>query len=62
MKHIVNRHSLGNIEIDKDSLADITELIRISPTASRVLFVISNFADSTNSLISKVKTIAKVLG
>ena len=62
MKHIVNRHSLGNIEIDKDSLADITELIRISPTASRVLFVISNFADSTNSLISNVKTIAKVLG
>lgn len=60
MKHISNPHNVGNIEIAKYSLADISELIRESPISARVLFCIANNADSNNELITDIKTLSKI--
>lgn len=62
MKHIKNNNVNGDIKIDKSSLGDIIELIRISPTSSRVLFTLANYCNKSNILISNVKTLSIILG
>ena len=62
MKHIMNKHNVGNIAIDKCSLGDLAELIRISPTSARLLLCLANNADSDNELITDLSTLKKLLG
>lgn len=62
MKHVVNKHNVGNIAIDKCSLGDLAELIRISPTSARLLLCLANNADSDNELITDFSTLKKLLG
>lgn len=63
MKHIPI-HNLSNkkIEIDSQSLADISELIRESDIAARILFLLSAYIDKNNSLITNINTISKMIG
>lgn len=61
-KHIKNSNKDGSIEINKSSLGDIVELIRVSPTSARVLYTLANYADKDNSLISNINTLSLVLG
>lgn len=62
MKHVMNKHNVGNIAIDKCSLGDLAELIRISPTSARLLLCLANNADSDNELITDMNTLHKLLG
>lgn len=62
MNHISNPNNIGNIKINKSSLADISELIRESALSTRVLFCIASNADSSNELITDVKTLSKIIG
>lgn len=62
MKHIVNKYKNGTLLFKKDSLADITELTRISPTATRILFLLANYCDKNNSIITDPKTLSKLIG
>lgn len=60
-RHIATKNVDGTVTIDKKSIADICELTRRSPTASRVFFFLLAYADNNNTLISNIKTIGKAL-
>ena len=62
MKHLPVYNIQGKLELDKQSLADISELIRESDIAARLLFLISAYADKNNQLITNTKTISVLLG
>lgn len=61
MKHIRISDMQGKIKIDKQSLADLVELIRVSPISARILLVLSAYVDKKNRLITTPKTISKML-
>lgn len=61
-KHIPLKHLDGSIFINKCMLADVADLIRTSPTAARVLILFLAYADDMNSIITDVKSVAKLLG
>lgn len=61
-KHINSKNLKGIVTLNKNILADLADLIRLSPTASRLLFLIIAYADSNNSLISTTTTLGKMLG
>jgi DNA-binding Lrp family transcriptional regulator len=60
-RHIATKNVDGTVTIDKKSIADICELTRRSPTASRVFFFLLAYAANNNTLISNIKTIGKAL-
>ena len=61
MKHIHVNDLQGKIKIEKESVADLIELIRVSPVAMRILLLLSVYVDKTNSLITTVKTLNYML-
>lgn len=61
MKHIYNRAVRGYVQMDKGSFGDLAELARLSADYVRVLFCIYQYADSENTLICDISTIAKIL-
>lgn len=61
-KHIVSKNLTGGIIINKNILADIADLVRLSPTSCRILLLLLAHADSNNSVITDVNTISKLLG
>lgn len=61
-KHIPQKHSTGNIFMNKTYMADFADLIRTSPSSARVLIMLATYADNNNSVISDLSTIAKLLG
>ena len=61
-KHISSKNLNGSVKFNKNMLADIADLIRLSPTSCRVLLLLIAHADDNNSIITDVKTISKLLG
>lgn len=61
-KHIVSKNLQGSLTCNKNSLADLADLIRISPISSRVFLLLAAYADDTNAIITDINTIAKMLG
>lgn len=61
-KHINSKHLNGTVSLNKNTLADIADLIRISPVACRTFLLIIAYSDDSNSVITDVATIAKMLG
>ena len=61
-KHIYNKNIKGILTLNKSCLADIADLIRTSPTSSRVLLLFMAYADDSNSVITDVKTVCAMLG
>ena len=51
----------GKIKLDKQSLADFIELIRISPVSARILLVLTAYVDKHNKVITTLKTISQML-
>ena len=62
MYHIPNRHTCGLVQIQKSTMGDIMELIRLRPNAARTLLCILNYADRDNELICDLKTLGHSLG
>ena len=52
----------GEVKINKSCMADLTDMIRISPNASRVLMFLFAHIDNKNSLITNLLTVSKMLG
>lgn len=52
----------GKINFNKKYIANYIDLIRISPTTSRILFLISSYANRNNTVITDCHTIKKLLG
>ena len=61
-KHIPSKNLTGNVTINKNIMADLSDLIRLSPTACRILLLFIAYADDSNSVITTTKTISKMLG
>ena len=61
-KHIASKKLTGEISLNKNIMADLADLIRLSPTASRILLLFMAYADSENSVITDITTISKLLG
>ena len=61
-KHISGKNLVGEVTINKNILPDIADLIRLSPTSCRILLLFIAYADDTNSVITDVNTISKLLG
>ena len=61
MKHIDIKNMQGKIKINKQSLADLIELIRISPISARILLVLSAYIDKKNRIVTTVKTLSHIL-
>lgn len=61
MKHIYNKEIMGYVQMDKGSFGDLAELARLSADYIRVLFCIYQYADSNNTMICDMSTIAKIL-
>ena len=61
-KHIANKDVTGAILVNKNILADLADLIRLSPTSCRVLLMFMAYADDSNSVITDIRTIAQLLG
>ena len=61
-KHIPQKHLFGSVFLNKKVMADFADLIRCSPSAARVLILFMAYADDRNSIITDVKTVAKLLG
>ena len=61
-KHIVNKGMKGAIQLNKEILADLADLIRLSPTSCRTLLLLMAYADKNNSIITNINTISKLLG
>lgn len=60
-KHLVSNVKGENI-INKESLADIVELIRTSPTSSRLFFLLAAYSNNDNYIITNIATLSKMLG
>lgn len=61
-KHIFNKHLKGELKLNKSMILDIAELIRLSPTAARILFLLASYADNKNTIITTPYTIGQLLG
>lgn len=61
MRHIKVKDLEGKLKINKECIADIIELIRISPIASRILLVLAVHVDKHNRIITTPKTLADIL-
>ena len=61
-KHLPVKHASGNIVFDKRMLADMADLVRTSPVAFRTLMLFMTYANNDNSVITDVKSIARMLG
>ena len=61
-KHIYIKNLQGTVSLNKDVLVDLSELVRISPLSSRLLFFIMGYADDNNEIITNIKTLARYLG
>lgn len=61
-KHIASKNIQGQLTFNKNFLGDLADLVRLSPTSSRVLLLLMAYADDENSIITDVKTIAVMLG
>lgn len=61
-KHVYIKNLQGSVSLNKDILVDLSELVRISPISSRLLFFIMGYADDNNEIITNVKTLAKYFG
>jgi len=61
-KHIANKKLEGKVEFNKNILADISDLVRLSPISFRVLLLLIAYADKNNSIITDIKTISEMLG
>ena len=61
-KHLPVKHAVGNVVIDKKFLADLADLVRTSPVACRTLILFMTYANNDNSVITDVRSIAKMLG
>lgn len=61
-KHIASKNLSGSVTFNKNMLADIAELVRLSPTACRILLLFIAYADDSNSIITDVKTISNMIG
>lgn len=51
----------GKIKLDKQSLADFIELIRISPVSARILLALTAYVDKHNKVITTIKTLSQML-
>ena len=60
-KHIKSKNLNGSVEINKNIMADMADMIRVSPIASRILFLLIAYADDNNFVITNIKTIGKLL-
>lgn len=61
-KHVYIKNLQGTVSLNKDILVDLSELVRISPISSRVLFFIMSYADDNNEIITNIKTLSIYLG
>lgn len=61
-KHVYIKNLQGTVSLNKDILVDLSELVRISPISSRVLFFIMSYADDNNEIITNTKTLSIYLG
>ena len=61
-KHVYIKNLQGTASLNKDILVDLSELVRISPISSRVLFFIMSYADDNNEIITNIKTLSIYLG
>lgn len=61
-KHIVSKNLQGSLTFNKNALADLADLVRLSPISSRVFLLLTAYADDTNAVITDVNTIAQMLG
>lgn len=61
-KHLPQRHLDGNAVVEKYMMADLADLIRLAPSAARVLVLLMAYADDSNSVITNCKSIAEMLG
>ena len=61
-KHVYIKNLQGSVSLNKDILVDLSELVRISPISSRLLFFIMGYADDNNEIITNVKTLPKYFG
>lgn len=61
-KHIPSRNLKGVVKLNKESIADIADLIRLSPTSCRVLLLLMAYSDDKNNVITNIGTIAKLIG
>ena len=60
-KHVYIKNLQGTVSLNKDVLVDLSELVRISPLSSRLLFFIMGYADDNNEIITNIKTLARYL-
>lgn len=61
-RHISSKNLTGSVALNKNIMADLADLIRLSPTACRILLLFIAYADDSNSVITTIKTISKMLG
>ena len=60
--HISNKEISGVVKLNKNIMADLADLIRLSPTSCRILFLFMAYADDENAVITDIHTISKLLG
>lgn len=61
MKHISVKDLEGKIRINKRSIADLIELTRVSPVATRLFLTISAYMDKHNTIITSLSTLSHIL-
>ena len=52
----------GNITINKEYIANIIDMVRVTPNSLRVLLLLCSYASRNNKVITDVRSIAKLLG
>ena len=52
----------GSITINKEYIANVIDMVRVTPNSLRVLLLLCSYASRNNKVITDVRSIAKLLG